>query len=128
MLHSWFLLRSSSDLIECRCHTFSEETSHPAVVDHCQHEHPDIAERSEEVIFFWFPIISVNTQCIQHRFLIRFKGIGEFWYFLFCLMELPRAVISEMASQVLLDHLKTLMYIWTMLGHYNLPITIMMVK
>lgn len=58
--------------------TISEEMFyillHSSAIDSCQHECPNIAERSKEGIFFWFPIISVSTQCIQHRFVTRFKG------------------------------------------------------
>lgn len=110
VLQSWSLFQSSSNLIICRYHTFSEKIFciplQFSATDPCKYEWPWLLRGQRKALSSNFFITSMNIQCIQHGFPTRFKRAWDNSdYFPICLLKLPRAIISEMAGQVLLDPL-----------------------
>lgn len=78
---------------------------------------PDIAERSKENIFFWFPYHFYEKSVDSTQIFYWFKGAWENSdYFLICLVKLLRAVTSEMAGKGFLGALQIRMYIWIIMN------------
>lgn len=119
-LHSWSLFRSSSKLIKCRYHTFSEGqvsySSSASAMGPCQ----QVAWhcwKSKENIFFWFPYHLHENSVYSTQILYWYR---EAWdnsdEFLICFVKLLRAVTSEMASEGFLGALQIWMYIWIIMN------------
>lgn len=83
-LHGWSLLRSSSNFIEGKYHTLSERHVSYSFTFQCygpcQYEWPDVAETSEECIFFWFPYHLCENSAYSTWILYLAQGsLRKFW-------------------------------------------------